>query len=386
MKLSFACLVASGLWTVFSYPLSREYSNNAIIPAPNVNQKLLVDIKVNLEPYEGRRRITFKQDGTFKLTVFSDLHFGENPGDSTGPEKDANSTRVIRTILGRGGEVINGDLTTGERTFAHNSTLLINQIVRPFVEANVPFATTQGNHDNQPNISHRQVIEHERSLTKLSYTRPAPDGIGGEGGPGNYWVPVYRNEKDKAPVLILWFFDSRGGVTSGDDSRPIPAYVDASVAQWIENETQAMNAAWGPASQRAAVAFVHIPPNTVRNIVTDPERNPGLHEDVLGDSSVQTPDDAPFWNSFNKNIKNIHAVISGHDHGSEWCARETVKDVIFCFNKHTGYGGYGPQEWGFGVRNLQFTSPDPRAPVKTWIRLENGQTRAAITLDERYKR
>ncbi|KAG2107599.1 hypothetical protein BD769DRAFT_1392961, partial [Suillus cothurnatus] len=39
--------------------------------------------------------------------------------------------------------------------------------------------------------------------------------------------------------------------------------------------------------------------------------------------------DQPFWDALNANIKNLHAVISGHDHGDEWCAREPTKDVIF---------------------------------------------------------
>ena len=45
------------------------------------------------------------------------------------------------------------------------------------------------------------------------------------------------------------------------------------------------------------------------------------------------------------------------------------------------YGGYGSTEWDFGVRNLLFSSPSPSVPVKTWIRLRGGETRAAIELD-----
>lgn len=34
----------------------------------------------------------------------------------------------------------------------------------------------------------------------------------------------------------------------------------------------------------------------------------------------------------------LHANRSGNlDHGNEWCAREPTKDVIFCFDKHSGY-------------------------------------------------
>lgn len=94
-----------------------------------------------------------------------------------------------------------------------------------------------------------------------------------------------------------------------------------------------------------------------------PEKNPGLNgisfkssitgkqqtkeiifpADVLGTGSAQSTSstsppaqDTPFWDSANKNIKNIVAFISGHDHGNEWCAREPTKDVVFCFDKHSG--------------------------------------------------
>jgi hypothetical protein len=103
------------------------------------------------------------------------------------------------------------------------------------------------NHDNQVNITHAEEIARERKVAPLSYTRSAPKGVGGEEGPGNYWVPVsfrsilyslncladhfvpdlpkpqwyaslydtvntvsFSSLTDKSPSLILWFFDSRG--------------------------------------------------------------------------------------------------------------------------------------------------------------------------------
>ena len=47
------------------------------------------------------------------------------------------------------------------------------------------------------------------------------------------------------------------------------------------------------------------------------------------------------------------------------------------------YGGY-TRGWAHGVRNLLFTSPDPTAGVKTWIREEDGTVKASITLDSNY--
>lgn len=203
----------------------------------------------DLNPYPGKPRLTFKRDGTFKITVFSDLHFGENPWDDWGPEQDFNSTRLMKkvlkdenpdyvwvfqtimytaTLLTVTCRVLNGDLITGESrgisscafseprgscqlsstdTFRENSTSLIDEIVAPLNAVNVPFSSSHGvrnsqrlstnllnssiqNHDNQANITHLEEILREQEVAPLSYTRTAPAGVGGEGGPGNYWVPV----------------------------------------------------------------------------------------------------------------------------------------------------------------------------------------------------
>jgi len=46
------------------------------------------------------------------------------------------------------------------------------------------------NHDNNVNITHVLELERELQVAPLSYTRAAPPGVGGPGGPATYWVPV----------------------------------------------------------------------------------------------------------------------------------------------------------------------------------------------------
>ncbi|KAG1883432.1 Metallo-dependent phosphatase-like protein [Suillus subluteus] len=360
----------------------------------------VVDMPSHLNPYPDKPRITFSSSGTFKLTVFSDLHYGENPWDDWGPQQDVNSTRLMRGVLAAEKPdyvVLNGDLITGEDTFRENSTTLIDRIVAPLNEAKIPFSSTYGNHDNEANITHLEEIRREQLDSYLSYTRTAPPGIGGEGGEGNYWVPVYEKATDLTPALILWFFDSRGGWSPGSTSVPLPDWVDASVAGWIERETAVMEAGWDSVErrERGALAFVHIPPHAIESVqkTLNTTENPGLNADTLSQGSTQaTTDpssagkDQPFWDALNANVKNLHAVISGHDHGDEWCAREPTKDVIFCFDKHSGYGGYSSPGWGHGVRNIVFPSADPTSGLETWIWLEGGQTRARVTLDGNYGR
>lgn len=53
-----------------------------------------------LNPYPNKPRVTFRPDGSFKITVVSDLHFGENPWDEWGPEQDRRSLILLRNVLG----------------------------------------------------------------------------------------------------------------------------------------------------------------------------------------------------------------------------------------------------------------------------------------------
>lgn len=54
--------------------------------------------------------------------------------------------------------------------------------------------------------------------------------------------------------------------------------------------------------------------------------------------------------------------------------------VSFCFNRHTGYGGYG--DWARGGRKI--IVEEGRNDVETWIRLEDGTVSGHVTLNSTY--
>lgn len=348
-----------------------------------------------LNPYPGKPTLTFRKDGTFKVTVFSDLHFGENPWDAWGPEQDANSTRLMKRVLRDEKPdyvALNGDLITGDNTFKENSTKLIDEIVGPLNAVKVPFSSTYGNHDNQINITHILELQREVQIAPLSYTRSAPPGVGGPGGPATYWVPIYTSHSARAPRLLLWFFDSQGGLKT--DNTPMPDWVDATVAPWLENEVKTMNSAWGSAPRHHLI-FMHIAPFEIKKLQAsiNNQSNPGLNADTLGDGSVQSSSpplsacqndcDEPFWDALTSQLgsENIVAIVSGHDHGNEWCAVEPTKNVVFCFDKHSGFGGYDSPGWNHGVRNFVFTAAGNKPlQVKSWIRYEEGEVKAHVEL------
>ncbi|KAH0831191.1 Metallo-dependent phosphatase-like protein [Lanmaoa asiatica] len=296
-----------------------------------------------LDPYPDKPRISFNKDGSFKLTIFSDVHFGENPWDWWGPGQDIKTNALMETLLNiemPDYVVINGDLITGENTFRENSTSLIDSIVLPLNAAKVPFSSTSGNHDSHINITRADEIARETAIAPWSYTRSSPPGVGGAGGPGNYWVPVYQEVTDHTPALILWFFDSRGMRGVYRDGSHMPDWVDSSVAEWIRSETEKMNTIWGPPEQRSALAFVHIPPHVIEAVQENlnSSMNPGLNADTLGQGSTQASSDPAslgrdneFWHSLNTNVKNLRAVISGHGKVQYFFSSAFTNPILRCF-------------------------------------------------------
>ena len=140
--------------------------------------------EATLDPYPGKKRVTFRADRTFKLTVFSDLHFGENEEGPWGPEQDFSSIRRMRAILSdekpdyvyvillRLENVHTADVLQRSKwgpdnwrecvaipifrafaypapldTFRENSTAYIDEIVKPLNEAKVPFSSSHGVRD-----------------------------------------------------------------------------------------------------------------------------------------------------------------------------------------------------------------------------------------------
>lgn len=110
--------------------------------------------------------------------------------------------------------VLNGDLLTGENAESvDTATDKFEQIAGRVQAANLPWASTYGNHDSDYLLSRDNLFAKEKtysnSLTQNMLTASASTT---DVGVTNYYLEVFSSdESDKTPKLILWFFDSRGG-------------------------------------------------------------------------------------------------------------------------------------------------------------------------------
>jgi hypothetical protein len=91
--------------------------------------------------------LRFTSTGTFQISVFEDLHFGEGEATTWGPLQDELSAAVMEIVLGSESPqlvVLNGDLITGENTMKENASYYVDQIAAPLVAAGLPWASTYG--------------------------------------------------------------------------------------------------------------------------------------------------------------------------------------------------------------------------------------------------
>ena len=359
--------------------------------------------------------------------------------DEWAPRQDLQSVKVMETVLDAEPQtdlvVLNGDLITGENTFLENSTHYIDQLVQPMLRRNLTWASTYGNHDSDLNISTTDILarEHRYPNSRTTSMVSHPDA-----GVSNYYLPVYpavcRRNNPCRPILVLWFFDSRGGFARSSSPPitatpiPIPNWVYPHVAAWFRQAHARLN----PNTHTPPIpslAFFHIPTRasfTLQQAGLDPHRQPGLDDDGPLDHQAKgwcPDDDDDDDNNNNNNINGtkltekgcdyggqdapfmaaladtpgLLAVFSGHDHGETWCARwggggsgndtaPTKKGgVVLCFGQHSGYGGYG--SWIRGGRQVGVSVEGLReGEVETWVRLESGKVVGRVRLNATYGR
>ena len=207
--------------------------------------------------------LNLADDNTFKISVFSDLHYGEN--ESTfGIPADKNSAALMRQVLSQERPdfaILNGDLITGENTFAFNSTGYVDQIVAPLVEGGYSWASTYGNHDSKYNLSREALYAEEKKYAD-AYTQHGPAGTDGV---TNYVLPVFPSKttgSSQTPVALLWFFDSRGG----SEYQSLPAnvdnidnYVSSGTVSWYRSAQASLQVRCSsPSLQRSLSFFPHL--------------------------------------------------------------------------------------------------------------------------------
>ncbi|KAF9244760.1 hypothetical protein DTO013E5_8872 [Penicillium roqueforti] len=344
------------------------------------------------------RTLRFREDGTFHIGVFEDLHFAEDD------EKDEKSKKVMSTILSKEDIdfiVINGDLVSGERTQKADSKKYIDSVVSPLVEKGYSWASTYGNHDSEVNLNPEDDMLEEENKYTNSLTQSMISGD--KAGITDYYLPVFSHGQTNTstPTLLLWFFDSKGGhyyQKQGETGPAVkrPSWIHESVIEWFTKTNSELNKKYGKAIP--SLAFYHIPAHAMlehqQTKGVNPHLNPGVNLERVN------PQGTGEWTYDGQDVKFMDALLhtegliagfSGHDHQNDWCFKWngslvdhdlTGNGINMCYGRHTGYGGYG--NLARGGRQILLHEDNLANDTETWIRLEDGSAQAHVTLNTTY--
>ena len=150
------------------------------------------------EDTSGSIALRFKEDGTFRIVQFADVHWTWGFGD------DRKTGRLMRAVL----DAEKPDLVVFTGDNMTSGTLLpyraLRQVTEPCVERKIPWAAAFGNHDDEGNAGRKRQMAIMRSLP-YCLAMAGPEGVDGV---SNYVVTIGASENSSTPAALLYFFDS----------------------------------------------------------------------------------------------------------------------------------------------------------------------------------
>lgn len=118
-------------------------------------------------------------------------------------------------------------------------------------EKKIPYAYTLGNHDNEADLTRRQIVEVDMQ-NPYSYTEMCPESVPGA---STYVVPVYSSKDPNTVIMNMWFFDSQQYNCLGVQGFGCVAH---EVIDWYYETSRRLEKEQG--GKKPGVAFMHIPP------------------------------------------------------------------------------------------------------------------------------
>ncbi|CAL5356529.1 unnamed protein product [Camellia sinensis] len=142
LSLAFLCSTMARCWTI----LSVTYLS--LLFRFIVAVGWTVDLRTTPEGY-----LQVLPGAAFKISLFADLHFGENAWNDWGPQQDVNSLKVMSTVLDLENPdfvIYLGDVITANNMAIANATLYWDQAISPTKARGIPWSSLFGNHDDAP--------------------------------------------------------------------------------------------------------------------------------------------------------------------------------------------------------------------------------------------
>lgn len=301
------------------------------------------------------RKLTFRQDGTFTIVQFTDIHWVD------GCEADRRSQALMELILDEERPdlvVYTGDvLYTGKVAEGRQPCLdpagAFRDAVGPAERRGIPWAYVFGNHDTEQFISREQLAA-EAERFSCSVSSRGPEHLSGF---SNFALPIVgRNGKEAA---VLYGFDtgaySRLSRVRGYD------WIRRDQIDWYTQQAFMYRGRNG-GDALPALAFFHIPLPEYRQVWEQEVCYGNRYEDICS-SSVNSGLFAAMVET-----GDVIGTFCGHDHVNDYWG--ALHGIRLCYGRATGYNTYGRAGFPHGARMIRLREGE--RDFDTWLRLDDG--------------
>lgn len=303
-------------------------------------------------------QLRFGADGTLKIVQFTDIHW------VPGAEESSAAADCMRKVLDweKPDVVIyTGDIATGRP-----AAEAMDSALAPVIERGVPFAVTFGNHDDEHDLSRRELYDYVAGMEEnLTAT------VEGLTGVTNFTLTVKASGSDSI-AAVLYVMDTNAyasieGMGEYD-------WVHRDQVEWYCEESGRYRELNGGTAV-PALCFLHIPLPEYNEAASNekvrmegarfekacaPELNTGLFAAMVTEGDVM-------------------GVFAGHDHVNNYAAY--YKGVLLAYGQFTGgKTTYAPAENGARVIELR----EGARSFRTWIRMSNGDVRYDVTYPDSF--
>lgn len=293
--------------------------------------------------------LKFNANHKFKIVQFTDIHWKYG-----NPASDEAGERMAEVLDAEKPDLV---VFTGDVIFAKPAREGLDKALEATISRGIPFAVTWGNHDDEQDLSRKELSEH--IATKAGNLTSTVEGISGV---TNYTLSV-KSTDGKRDAAVLYIFDSN----SYSPIKKVKGYdwIKHDQVEWYRQTSKTFTAA-NNGKPLPALAFFHIP-------------LPEFHEAVQNEDSffVGTRKEKACAPEINTGLAaamleagDVMGVFVGHDHVNDYVV--DWRGILLGYGRFTGGATvYHDIPEGNGARVIELTE-DSRT-IKTWIRIKGGK-------------
>ncbi|MWV47391.1 metallophosphoesterase [Paenibacillus sp. HJL G12] len=301
------------------------------------------------------RKLTFREDGTFTIVQFTDLHWKNGE-----PEDDRTRALMERTldaekpdmVVFTGDVIYTGEVSPGYSE-CENPVQAFKDAVATVENRGIPWAVVFGNHDTENRITREELMQVALSLPH-TVAESGPKEITGE---GNFTVELVDAEGN--PAANLYFLDS--GNLSPLEHVPYYNWVRRNQIDWLVSESARLNPA-KQAGKLPALTFFHIPVPEYQEVWDTQTCYGNKYEPVCC-----APVNSGLFTALLE-MGDVVGTFCGHDHVNDYYGE--LHGIRLCYGRATGYNTYGREGFMRGARIIRLKAGE--ADFTTWLRLEDG--------------